>query len=462
MSNQSFKGLSRGFQTFSSITSTRNSLLNYLKVKNKSEFDNTLTINNGSLIIKGNLSISSRNITTSEGFTIGRTPVKDMGDRNYTYEFDPNDYQSQFFPGMADFIDSNIIAGDKSEENRLIASYWRDLGNDVFDDWGFFYLYDVDSGRYYFPLISPQDQDDGVITTQTFNAFGRNFTITHGWSVQGIFKFDISVDDDKLFRFGAYGNMGSDGDEVLEQLTESYSLDGNSLTLYYHHHQESGDSIEQLYSYFIPKNISENNNTQSYNAYYYSDDMSILSKEVKSGLIVYFSKSYDVKEWVINDLEITSGSGTTLSNIFVVDGNGNEFVAGNILSKGTNLGKMTFTSSINDSDYTASASSLINGYFTSSNLNDNRLFIIPSSNDIISAIPNCSVNTSFRFTINNVQSGSYSRSLSTTDASVTIDSSCINNSVPQNIIITYVVIITNITSGSESAIILQDCNSELF
>ena len=184
-----------------------------------------------------------------------------------------------------------------------MASYWDDLGNDVFDDWGFFYIYDVESGKYYFPLINPQNQDDGVITTQTFSAFGRTFTIAHGWAVQGIFKFDITANDSKPFRFGAYGNMGSDGDEVLEDLTYSYTLSSTNLTLYYKKHQEAGDSREILWSYFIPKRPSQNA-TVTYDYYNNEDDDNIMSKEINNGLIVYFSKSNDVHEWVANDLQI--------------------------------------------------------------------------------------------------------------------------------------------------------------
>lgn len=460
MSNYRFKGTSfRSLQTQSIVT--KSALLSHLKVKNKAEFDNDV-IMKGSLYIRSNL-LESKNILTDQGFTIGGEPDKDMANQGYTEEFDPNSYQSEFFPDMANFIDSNIVAGDKAEEDRLIASYWDDLGNDVFDDWGYFYLYDVDSGKYYFPLISPQNQDDGIITTQVFNTFGRTFTIKHGWTVQGIFKFDISVNDSKPFRFGAYGNMGSDGDEFTEDLTQAYTLSGNDLTLYYHHHAESGDSNEILYSYFIPKNISENI-SKTYDAYYDSDDMSIVSKEITSGLLVYFSKKNDVKNWVINDLVILSASSI---NSFSVDeaGNveakGNTHVIGSILARGTNLGRLLFIS-IPDEDYTPSTSSLVNGYFISSSLNDNRTFIIPSAADIVSAIPNCAVNTFFRFTINNVQSGNYSRNLTTTDGSVTIDSTCINTSVVQYAIFSYIVLITNATLDEETAIVLQDCTPFLF
>jgi hypothetical protein len=260
--------------------------------------------------------IRSKNNITDGGFTIGgpvdiALPPPDdpeasfngMGNELYTYEFDPSGYQVSFFPGMANFINENIVLGDKSEENRLIASYWNDLGNDIFDNWGFFYLYDVQSGKYYFPLLDPQNQDDGIITTQTFNAFGRTFTIKHGWAVQGIFKFDISVNDNLPFRFGGYGNMGSDGDEFTEDLVHPYSINGTNLILYYHHHEESDNNFEKLYSYFIPKNVPENA-SKSYDIYYeYEANMSAVSKEVTNGLLVYFAKTNDVKDWVVNDLE---------------------------------------------------------------------------------------------------------------------------------------------------------------
>ena len=256
--------------------------------------------------------IYSKDNVTDGGFTVGN-PVegmldeeevfKDMRNRNYTNEFDPNEYP-QFFPDMEPFTNENILVGDKSEDDRLIASQWRDLGDDVFDDWGFFYLYDVNSGKYYFPLIDPQNQGDGELNTQIFNVFGRTFTIKHGWAVQGIFKFDISVADSLPFRFGGYGNMGSDGDEVTADLTQNYSIGGQNLTMYYHRDKEDDNNIEQLYTYWIPKKPSENSEQTYYNIYDNDDYMSMMSKTVTTGLIVYFAKSNDTKDWVINDLAI--------------------------------------------------------------------------------------------------------------------------------------------------------------
>lgn len=249
--------------------------------------------------------IFSKNNTTDDGYQVGYVINKDMRYYDYTYEFDPENYYPQYFPDMAPFINANIIQGDKSDDDRLIASEWRDWGNDVFDDWGFFYLYDVESGKYYFPIFDPRNQADGELFTQTFNAFGSVFTIIQGYPVEGIFKFDISVDNNKPFKFGAYGNMGSDGSEVITDYEYNYTKGSNNLTLYYVEQAEDGDTYEILYSYFIPKRVSENMN-KTYDLYQDSgdDNNSLMSKSVMSGLIVYFSKSYDVKEWVVNDLEV--------------------------------------------------------------------------------------------------------------------------------------------------------------
>jgi hypothetical protein len=247
----------------------------------------------------------SKNNTTSGGFPVGETVDKDMDNENYTIEFDPTEYPD-YFPGMAPFTDENIVAGDKDPSDRLIASYWNDWDADVFDDWGYFYLYDVEQGKYYFPLITPQNEPDGQIFTQSFNAFGRTFTIKQGYPVQGIFKFDISVNDNKPFKFGGYGNMGWGNDDAVNTfLTYPYSIGSTNLTLYYVKQQEDGNDYVTIYTYCVPKKVSENNN-QTYNLYQENgeDDISWMSKVVTNGLIVYFSKSNDVKEWVVNDLGI--------------------------------------------------------------------------------------------------------------------------------------------------------------
>jgi hypothetical protein len=78
-------------------------------------------------IQKISLYLYSKNNTTSGGFPVGEPVDKDMKDNEYTYQFDPQEYYPEYFPGMAPFVDGNIVDGDKGTGNRLLASYWNNL-----------------------------------------------------------------------------------------------------------------------------------------------------------------------------------------------------------------------------------------------------------------------------------------------------------------------------------------------
>ena len=182
------------------------------------------------------------------------------------------------------------------------ACYWSDWNDDVFDDWGFFYLYDVNTGKYYFPLFDPMNADDGIVTTQTFNVFDRTFTIKHGYPVHAVFKFEITVNDNLPFRFGAYGNMGSDGYEETQDYTMTYTKGGTQRTLYYRKDAQQGTDYEILWTYVSPKNNSENVSLP-YNVVYNGSYMSILTSEVTTGVTVYFAKTVDMVNWVVRDIK---------------------------------------------------------------------------------------------------------------------------------------------------------------
>ncbi len=112
--------------------------------------------------------------------------------------------------------------------------------------------------------------------------------------------------------------MGSDGDEYITRYYHPlvYSGDNTNMNLYYIKHSDSSDySTETLYSYFIPK-LHTQNVSRSYIYNNNGDDDNIMSVNVSTGLIVYFSKSNDVRDWVISDLNnVTDPSPSSASII---------------------------------------------------------------------------------------------------------------------------------------------------
>lgn len=444
--NASFKGMSRYYPLYTQTQRTSNVFRN-IRIEEKATVENYLLVERSNVV--------------------GTHAEKDMYNENYTGEFDPSNLQAELFPGMANFIEDNIEAGDKSEENRFTASYWNSLGNDVFDGWGYFFFYDVVRGKYYFPLLTPQNQGDGVITEQYFNCFDVQFGIRHGWRARGIFMMDVGCNDSAFqFRFGAYGNLGSDGDDD-SYMTTSY---GTEQTLFYHHFLTTEvDEEEGLYAYFSPYKDSDKL-TRTHTALYNAenmDDNSLITKPITEGVKVYFSKQNDVKDWVITDLTtgdfslvngdikaegniLTEGNisaeGTieTEGNITargdITTTNGNIFSDGVIIARGYNLGRSYFTS-INNEDHTPN-SEIINGYFLSNTLSENRNFFLPNALLLYEAIPYCQDRTSFRFTINNnanIESG-YSWNLNTSVSNLNM-TGVKNLTILPGAIISYLVII---------------------
>ncbi len=249
--------------------------------------------------------ILSNGYTASLGFTIGasisKTTSDGMNATSSLVSVPPTTLGDYIYPGTSTPPTSGL-------------QRWSDWGGDIFDQWGHFYLYDVETNAYYIPLIHPINQADGVISTQTYSAFGgRTFTIKHGYPVQGIFKFDISVNDDKEFVFGVYGDMGSDNFTQNTNLSSSFTLSGNSYNLYYNRNSDLGVT-ERLYSYIIPYEQDKNKNISTYTKQNSgpganSGNLEIFSfytKNLKRGVNIYFSKTNDVRNWVINDLKLGS------------------------------------------------------------------------------------------------------------------------------------------------------------
>lgn len=242
------------------------------------------------------------------GLTVGHPVRKDMDLRSV--------------PGLeADYAPGGVAI----EADSHTASYWIDWGNDIFDRWGYFYIFDVTTRSYFFPNLQYVNQPDGVLSTEVFEAFERTFTIVHGYPVSGIYKFDVTCNDDSPFIFGAYGDMGSDGHTVNTDETYAYHRNGETHTLYYNRNLEvfedgEVDEIERFFSYFVPHHAASDTKTYQRFIYEYddfSDNLSLFSIPVTRGIAVYFSKKNDVREWVVQDL----AAGVRNSNVLSVNGN---------------------------------------------------------------------------------------------------------------------------------------------
>ena len=193
------------------------------------------------------------------------------------------------------------IAGGSNYE--ITADYWNDWGDDIFDNWGYYYLYDPTQDNYLELSFDVKNQDDGEFSTQVFEFNGREFTIVQGYPVEGIFKFEITVNDDLPFAFGEGGNMGSDGSTVNNNLSYNYTLDSTNLTLWYNENYQMGNEEERFYSYYVPYLIDENG-SKTYIEYLEGDDLYLYSIPCSNGITVYHSKGVDVREWVTYDLTI--------------------------------------------------------------------------------------------------------------------------------------------------------------
>lgn len=239
-------------------------------------------------------SYSSRGNTDASGHTVGIDYSKDMVS-NFTVEDFLSDDKYHLFSDMNAPSDNNIVGDDK--DTRSSVSCWTNLGGHVSQSFGNFYIYDLSSGKYYFPILSPLNQSNGVFATNTYEAFGRSFSITHGWSVSGIFKIDVTVSDNLPFRFGAFGDLAY-GSDMQSRYMEDYQSGRN---IYYHRWRpDEGDN--RLYVYVVPKTIGDHGE-RTYIASNEGSYVNINTRDLSGGVIMYFAFGEDnVEEWVHSDI----------------------------------------------------------------------------------------------------------------------------------------------------------------
>lgn len=228
------------------------------------------------------LLLKSSNTLTASGFTVGGAVTRDMS-------------------SMTKSTPDSRYAGTGTLTST--RSYWEDWRDDVFDQWGFFYIYDPATNTSLSPVLENINQANGIIATEIFTHNSRTFTIKHGYAVEGIYKIDVSVNDKLPFAFGTDGNIGSDLQTINTNLEYGFTKGDSILKLHYNRNAQSGSSTEIFYTYMIPYEANLNQNVRPFVVSRVADDLAIYSNPIRYGITMYVSKINDVKEWIVNDLQ---------------------------------------------------------------------------------------------------------------------------------------------------------------
>src|SRR6056300_1419495 len=136
--------------------------------------------------------------------------------------------------------------------------YWSDLGQDIFDEWGRWYIYNPADQTASHIQFGTLNGPTGTVFTEIQYHVGKTFTIKHGWVARGIFKLDVECEDPTFsFSIGMYGNMGSDS--TTENLDKMEQAPWGTLH-YNFNRTNSGSAIntDPFYTYLIPKQRSFN------------------------------------------------------------------------------------------------------------------------------------------------------------------------------------------------------------
>ena len=198
--------------------------------------------------------------------------------------------------------------------------YFSDLGNDVYDNWGYFHL-SMPGGHYVRLDLSGGNQADGVFTEreQTYIYTTPNPTfyikfghpVANGWMLQVVCKSSPTQE----FRLVCGGNMGSDSNtNVRNTSLQGNMYNGNSRYINARENCDSSSfsSEEQVRWWMVP--LKYDNTYFNYQDIGYGvsgDNHYIWSNMVTGGLTFYMSKGNDTNPshyWVLEDLDDESGN----------------------------------------------------------------------------------------------------------------------------------------------------------
>lgn len=237
--------------------------------------------------------LRSKELTGTQGYTVGLSPTKDM---NVT---------------SGRTIPSGYNPSGSSLTPTGSRYYWNDLGGDIFDGWGDFYIYNPANGAASYIVFTTRNGGDGTIYTETQTHHSKTFTIKHGWVTTGIFKLDVACQDGAFeFSVGCYGNMGSDGSTA--NIDYSYSATWGLLR--YNRNYQTNNTNESWYTYVIFRDPNFNDNTVQdsvgwFTSIYGSDNYACWTGTIKYGMIFYWSKGPTnlSSGWIQNDIEEVGG-----------------------------------------------------------------------------------------------------------------------------------------------------------
>jgi len=233
--------------------------------------------------------------------------------------------------------DSNTIGMSSSTNQVMNAIYhagsnniavsgvsyrWGDWGGDIFDNWGYFYVANSSSTTAVaIPIGSTTEflptSTDAYQRTFTWSALGKNFQGVSGYLVSGLYRIMVTCEDPTFeFRFGCFGNMGSDSgtnrnsfqiDQQYITQTPSSPAAGFPYTsvaeigwpLYaVRNFQSTSTSSEQFHVYHMPMDAATYKNAtpqQLFTEYdgpggSSDDDFGFQTNALKIGHVIYFEK----------------------------------------------------------------------------------------------------------------------------------------------------------------------------
>ena len=254
-------------------------------------------------------------------------PIKFLRSKGLTGNQGYNNYTMNVTKDMGSSSSARaILSGVNPSGGQLTPSgtryYWDDWGDDFFDGWGEFYIYNPGNSTATYIGFATMNGPDGTVYTETQTHHNKTFTIKHGWSTQGIFKLDVECTDETFqFCIGAYGNLGSDSGTLHADKRHSATW-GN---LNYVCTSES-NTREFFYVHFVPKLIDFNSGILMYppsganftaNLFTNNgpgvgfpnqiDYLSMYSDPLTVGATMYFVKGANnttgaMYDWVANDI----------------------------------------------------------------------------------------------------------------------------------------------------------------